>query len=213
MDLRVPTDEAAHCALCPRLVELRNAVRQSHPDYHAAPVAPWGRHDARLLIVGLAPGMHGANRSGRPFTGDASGTFLFSALHRHGFASSPDPANARLMRCRITNAVRCLPPDNRPLREEFDTCAVHLQRDLDALWQPGVRRVRVVLALGGLSYAAVQRTLAAPLPPFTHGVRAAPRPSRVVYGSYHPSRLNVNTRRLTRHGFDQVLARVRAELG
>ena len=108
-------DELSACRACPRLAAHLATVREAHPDYHCQPVGAWGSPRARLLIVGLAPGLHGANRCGQPFTGDASGAFLFAALSRSGFASDPDPARARLRNVRITNAVKCLPPGNRPL--------------------------------------------------------------------------------------------------
>ena len=119
---QISTSRLNGCSACPRLVDLRAAVRAAHPDYHAAPVAAWGASSARLLIVGLAPGMHGANRTGRPFTGDASGHFLFEALFRAGFASAPRAEDARLINTRITNAVRCLPPGNRPIASEIRNC-------------------------------------------------------------------------------------------
>ena len=135
------------CRRCPRLARHLDQVRDGHPDYHARPVAPFGAARSGLLIVGLAPGMHGANRTGRPFTGDHAGILLYDTLHRHGFASSPMSVSAndglRLDNCRITNAVKCLPPANRPLPDEVRRCNVYLAAEIHALPDGAV-----ILALG-----------------------------------------------------------------
>ena len=211
------------CRRCPRLVALRREVREARPDYHAAPVAAWGTKRARLLIVGLAPGMHGANRTGRPFTGDASGDFLFRALHRAGFSSSENAADARLIGIRITNAVKCLPPENRPVAAEISNCAPYLDGELHELCGAHPRRPRVVLCLGRLAHDAVVRTLAArhtagesatrrsklELPAFAHGLVAEVAPRVHLLDTYHPSRQNTNTKRLTEEMLDQVMTTAR----
>lgn len=199
----------ADCAACPRLVALRHAVREAHPDYHAAPVAAWGRRDARLLIVGLAPGMHGANRTGRPFTGDASGDFLFDALHRHGFTTSADVTRARLNDVRITNAVKCLPPGNRPVAAEIRACRPYLAAEIAELMGRRPRRNRCLLCLGRLAHDATAAALEGRLGVFAHGRVHEVSAHRFVVDTYHPSRQNTNTGRLTRAMLDHVLADVR----
>lgn len=202
------------CQRCPRLVALRQEVREARPDYHAAPVAAWGSKRARMLLVGLAPGMHGANRTGRPFTGDASGDFLFRALHRAGFASSNRAAAAKLSGCRITNAVKCLPPENRPVAQEIANCAPFLIEELAELCGDRPRYPRVVLCLGRLAHEAVVKALSTgventekrQLPEFRHG-RCTELSSRVyLLDTYHPSRQNTNTGRLTESMLDEVMA-------
>ena len=212
------------CSRCPRLVALRWEIREKYPDYHAAPVPAWGSRDARLLIVGLAPGMHGANRTGRPFTGDASGTFLFQALHRAGLATAPDANRARLKGVRITNAVKCLPPENRPTAAEVRQCRPYLAEELTVLTGRSPRQPRAVLCLGRLAHDAVASVIkeqrvhleggdpAAPeeiaIPDFQHG-RCTEIASRLLLAdTYHPSRQNTNTRRLTATMLDQVLEEV-----
>lgn len=187
-------------------------MRVLHPDYHAAPVAPWGAKSARLLIVGLAPGRHGANRTGRPFTGDASGHFLFEALFRAGFATVPRAEDARLVGARITNAVKCLPPGNRPIASEFENCRVYLAEELATLCGSRPRKPRVVLCLGRLAHEAVTRALPAvdvPVPSFAHGVSVRIAAKVHLVDTYHPSRQNTQTGRLTMAMLDAVLAGVR----
>jgi uracil-DNA glycosylase family 4 len=214
--------ELATCRQCPRLAHWREQVAITkrhdllHCDYHARPVPSFGPANARVLVVGLAPGAHGANRTGRPFTGDGAGPFLYGALHRAGFATRPTSL-ARddglvLRRLRITNAVRCVPPGNRPTPQEIATCLPYLVRELAAL-----RELRCVLCLGAIAFAATLRactqayalTPPRPRPRFAHGVEvdlgaSAPR----LFGAYHPSQLNTRTGRLTPAMFDRVLARV-----
>ena len=191
---------------------LRQEIREAHPDYHAAPVAPWGNRSARLLIVGLAPGMHGANRTGQPFTGDASGEFLFRLLHRHGFATAPDADDARLIGVRITNAVKCLPPENRPLAAELKACQPYLEAELHDLIGTAPRRNRVVLCLGHLAHDAVMRALNRRDIRFEHGRCSALRPQVWLADTYHPSRQNTNTGRLTEQMLSAVLERARGLL-
>lgn len=215
------SDLLEHCTRCPRLVALRREIRETRPDYHAAPVAAWGSNKARMLVVGLAPGMHGANRTGRPFTGDASGDFLFRALHRAGFASSDKAAAARLNGIRITNAVKCLPPDNRPVAAEIANCTPYLARELAELCRRRPRRPRIVLCLGRLAHESVLKTLAASscfatpdagagaLPAFGHGRCTEIAPRIFLLDTYHPSRQNTNTGRLTESMLDDVMAKAR----
>lgn len=184
-------------------------VRQAHPDYHAAPVAPWGSQAARLLIVGLAPGMHGANRTGRPFTGDASGDFLFVALHRFDFASAPTATDAKLRGVRITNAVKCLPPGNRPLASELDACRDYLRAEIATLTGRHPRRNRVVLCLGTIAHDSVARCFETHVPSFRHGQTVQVAPHVWLLDTYHPSRQNTNTGRLTRTMLEDVLKRAK----
>lgn len=188
-------------------------MRSRNPDYHARPVPPFGDPQARLLIVGLAPGMHGANRTGRPFTGDHAGILLYETLHAFGFGSKPESLAAdddlRLTDCRITNAVKCLPPANKPEPAEIKTCNPYLAAELRASPE-----LRVILALGLVAHKAVlmalglkQSALA-----FGHGARHALPDGRVLIDSYHCSRYNTQTRRLTRAGFQNVFRSIRAEL-
>lgn len=195
------------CPLCPRLVAFRHRLRQEHPDWFDAPVPSFGDTAARLLVVGLAPGLAGANRTGRPFTGDYAGEILYPALLRHGFArgrydARPDDG-LRLLDCRITNAVRCVPPANRPLAAEIEACRRWLVPEVQ-----GEPRPVVLLALGRVAHASLLRLLglSARAHPFVHG-RATELPDgRRLVASYHCSRYNINTGRLTVEMFDEVVA-------
>lgn len=206
-------NELLCCTACPRLAGFLAQVREQHPDYHARPVAPFGDPRARLLIVGLAPGMHGANRSGRPFTGDYAGILLYETLHAFGFASRPVSVAAddglQLIDCRITNAVKCLPLHNKPEPAEIKTCNRHLAEELYALPQ-----VRVILALGLVAHKAVLLALGLKQSalPFAHGARYTLPAGRVLIDSYHCSRYNTQTRRLTSADFSDVFRQIRAEL-
>ncbi|WIM06316.1 MAG: uracil-DNA glycosylase [Candidatus Nitricoxidivorans perseverans] len=201
------------CISCPRLASFLAGVRERHPGYHARPVAPFGDPRARLLVVGLAPGMHGANRTGRPFTGDFAGILLYRTLHRFGFASRPESVAAgdglELIDCRITNAVKCLPPENKPESAEIRACNSFLAGELHA--SPDVR---VVLALGLVAHKAVLMALGLKQGAcvFGHGARHALPDGRVLIDSYHCSRYNTQTRRLTEAGFHDVFRTVVAEL-
>lgn len=202
------------CRRCPRLVALRSRVRSTHPDYHAAPVPPFGDPDGRLLIVGLAPGMHGANASGRPFTGDHAGILLFRTLYEMGLSNRPDVAGPEdglvLQDCRITNAVKCLPPENRPTTEEIRSCNDYLAAELEALPQ-----APLVLALGTVAHQAVLRARGLTLSahPFTHGrVHELPEGFTLV-DCYHCSRYNTQTGRLTPEMFQAVFAELSRRLG
>jgi uracil-DNA glycosylase family 4 len=200
---------SSKCRLCPRLSQFLDEVKVTHPDYFAKPVPSFGDAEAKLLIVGLAPGMHGANRTGRPFTGDYAGDLLYSTLQQFGFSSSGEPldaagnANAKLVlkNCRITNAVRCLPPQNKPEPSEIKLCNGYLATELGSLSTGAA-----VLALGTIAHQAVLRAsgLRAKDYAFGHGARHV-LPSGVHYfSSYHCSRYNTQTKRLTAPMFHAV---------
>jgi uracil-DNA glycosylase family 4 len=201
------------CNKCPRLAGFLEQVRSEHPEYHARPVPPFGAEAPHLLIVGLAPGMHGANRTGRPFTGDFAGLLLYRTLHKYGFSSAPESVGAEdgleLIGCRITNAVKCLPPQNKPEPAEIRQCNGYLVGEIAAL-EAGA----AILALGTIAHQAVLR--AQGLKPkdfsFGHGaVHALPR-GMTLYDSYHCSRYNTQTRRLTAEMFESVFANIRNNL-
>lgn len=198
------------CRACPRLARHLARVRRAHPGYHAAPVAPFGERNARLLIVGLAPGLHGANRTGRPFTGDHAGILLYETLYRHGLANQPEGAarddGLKLRGCRITNAVQCLPPANKPAPGEIAACRRYLAAELQ-----GLRRGAVVLALGVIAHQSVLRArgLRPARYPFRHGAAYELPPGLRLLDSYHCSRYNTQTRRLTPAMFDAVVRRAR----
>ncbi len=198
----------SNCRRCARLAGFLDQVRIDYPAYHAGPVAPFGVDDARLLIVGLAPGMHGANASGRPFTGDYAGILLYETLHEFGLSNHPESVSRddglQLRACRITNAVKCLPPQNKPLPLEVATCNTFLARELATL-PPGA----VILALGGIAHAAVLRALGLKAKefPFGHATQYAIPDGRQLLSSYHCSRYNTQTRRLTRDMFRDVVRR------
>jgi uracil-DNA glycosylase family 4 len=195
------------CALCPRLVEYRRANRAANPGWFNAPVPSFGALDAKLLVVGLAPGVRGANRTGRPFTGDFAGVLLYQTLLKTGLATGTYGANAAdgmtLRDTRVTNAVRCVPPGNLPVPTEITACNAFLTAELAAM-----PHVRGVLALGGVAHKAVLRArgLRASHRPFQHGALHALPDGFVLADSYHVSRLNTNTGRLTTAMFEAVVA-------
>jgi uracil-DNA glycosylase len=201
------------CPLCPRLVTFRSRWRLAEPGWHNSPVPSFGPADARLLVVGLAPGLRGANRTGRPFTGDGAGLVLYPALIRAGFAAgdyraAPDDG-LLLQDCRITNAVRCVPPENRPSGAETALCRRFLLPELQGPPPPAV-----VLALGRLAHGSVlaAQGLRAAAHPFAHGALFRPPGTPALLACYHCSRYNVNTGRLTVAMLDAVLARARGLL-
>ncbi len=217
------------CEACPRLRAWCRTVarekKRAHRDevYWGRPVPGFGDARARLLLVGLAPAAHGANRTGRVFTGDSSGDFLMGALHRTGFASIPTARHPddglRLTDAYILSAARCAPPNNKPLPEELIRCRPHLDAEVAAL-----PRVQVVVALGGIAFAAWlqwmrrQGATVSPRPRFRHGVRVEPvragrRRLPALFGCYHPSRQNTNTGRLTPEMMDDVFRAARDRLG
>jgi uracil-DNA glycosylase family 4 len=200
------------CPLCPRLVGFREATRAREPEWFNAPVGPFGSADARLLIVGLAPGMQGANRTGRPFTGDYAGDLLYATLLEYGFASGiyqarPDDG-LTLVDCRIGNAVRCVPPQNKPLPAEINICRQFLAATIATM-----PRLRAIVALGRIAHETTLKVLGlrSSAAPFAHGA-IHPAGAVTLYDSYHCSRYNTNTRVLTPEMFRNVFAKVRADL-
>jgi len=198
------------CRRCPRLAAFLDAVREEEPDYFCRPVPSFGDPLARLLIVGLAPGKHGANRTGRPFTGDHAGILLYATLHKFGLATGPVSTAAddplKLLDARITNSVKCLPPANKPLPLEIKLCNSFLRAELQQSTE-----VRAILALGAVAHAAVLRAcdLPAGAHPFAHAAEHSLGGDRVLVDSYHCSRYNTQTRRLTTSMFEQVIGRAR----
>jgi uracil-DNA glycosylase len=208
MPVQSPAAPPPDCPLCPRLVEFRHAQRQLHPDWFNAPVPSFGDRNAWLAIVGLAPGMQGANRTGRPFTGDFSGPLLYATLAKFGFArgdydARPDDG-LTLEGAIIVNAVRCLPPQNKPSPEEMRTCRDFLDAELDSL--PGLK---VVIALGQIAHQSAVKALGGKLPKarFAHGAEHRVPSGVILLDSYHCSRYNQNTRVLTPEMFEAVFAR------
>ena len=197
------------CRACPRLATFLDGVNDRYPDYYCRPVPPFGDVDARFLIVGLAPGMHGANRSGRPFTGDHAGILLYEMLHKFGFASHAESVSVDdalvLTDCRITNAVKCLPPDNKPVGDEVNTCNTFLANELSQLPENSV-----VLALGGIAHRAIVKALGMRQAEFKFGHATVHDLEQFrLLDSYHCSRYNTNTRRLTAEMFEAVFAQAR----
>lgn len=204
------------CSLCPRLRAFILENRRQHPEWHNGPVATWyppqGTSAVHLLIVGLAPGLRGANRTGRAFTGDRSGELLYATLISHGFAEGvfdnrPDDG-LRLSRTAITNSVRCVPPENKPVGAEINTCRRFLNATLNAL-----PNLSAIVTLGKVSHDSTVRTLGARVAehPFGHGARSDIGAVR-LFSSYHCSRYNLNTGRLTEAMFDAVFSEVAAYL-
>src|SRR5688572_4935974 len=197
------------CPLCKRLVDFRLAARAKYPDWHNAPVPPFGPDEARLLIVGLAPGLQGANRTGRPFTGDYAGDLLYATLKEYGFArgeflARPDDS-LELIDARITNGVRCVPPENKPTPAEINTCRDFLKPTIAEM-----TKLRAIVTLGRISHETTVRTFGHKLKEaaFSHGGRAQIGPL-AVFSSYHCSRYNTNTGVLTPEMFRAVFKAVR----
>jgi uracil-DNA glycosylase len=206
-------DPGRDCPLCPRLVDFRMAQRVAHPDWHNAPVPSFGDISARLLIVGLAPGLKGANRTGRPFTGDYAGDLLYATLRNFGFARG-DYAQHKddgftLIDCRVSNAARCVPPENKPLPEEVATCRRFLSGEIASM-----PKLRAVLALGQIAHGAVLSALGHRKGAFAfkHGAIYALPDGKVLADSYHCSRYNTNTGKLTTAMFEAVFEEVRTTL-
>jgi uracil-DNA glycosylase len=201
-----------NCPLCPRLADFRAQLRAREPDWFNSPVPPFGDRNGRLLVVGLAPGMQGANRTGRPFTGDYAGDLLYATLLEYGFAKGvylarPDDG-LKLVDCRIGNAVHCLPPQNKPLPAEINTCRPFLIATI-----AGMPKLRAIVALGRIAHESTVKALGLrnAAAPFAHGAVHSAGKLR-LYDSYHCSRYNTNTRVLTPDMFRSVFANVRAEL-
>jgi uracil-DNA glycosylase family 4 len=204
-------------AICPRLVAFRQRNRELEPGWHNAPVPSFGPQGApqsvRLLVVGLAPGLKGANRTGRPFTGDYAGDLLYASLRKFGFAEgeygrSPDDG-FRLIDCRITNAVRCVPPENKPIPAEIAACRPFLTAEI-----AGLPRLEAVLALGAIAHGSLLAALGERLSrrPFKHGALHELEGGLLLADSYHCSRYNTNTGRLTVEMFESVIAALRDRL-
>jgi uracil-DNA glycosylase family 4 len=205
-----PGEPPGDCPHCPRLAQFRRANREKYPDYFNGPVPSFGNPDARLLIVGLAPGLHGANRTGRPFTGDYAGDLLYSSLLRYGLAKGTYDARAndglQLVDCMITNAVRCVPPENKPVPAEINTCRQFLSAQIAAM-----PKLRAVFALGRIAHESVCRAFSVPLRanPFKHGSVYKAENGPTLVASYHCSRYNTNTGVLTPAMFEEALARAK----
>ena len=200
------------CRKCPRLAQHQDALKAVHPDYHCAPVVPWGVARPRLLIVGLAPGLQGAGRTGKGFVGDASGAFLFTSLCKYGFSSSSEAERADLQGAVITNIVKCLPPKNRPSGIEKRQCEGFLKQELAQFVPSKKAKPRVILCLGKDAYESVVRLTGAAKKRFGHDQRIELAENYHLVGSFHPSRLNVNTGRLTRVMFDDMFSNIKALL-
>ena len=203
----IPLAEAPRdCPLCPRLVALRGGLRVEHPDWWNAPVPAFGDPNAWLAIVGLAPGRKGANRTGRPFTGDYSGEIFYSTLLKFGLAEGTYGGEAddgvRLVGTVVLNAVKCLPPANRPLPVEVATCRNYLEAAIATL-----PKTKVILALGQIAHASAAKALGIRAPKFAHGVETHREGGPALLGSYHCSRQNTNTGKLTREMFEAVFQR------
>ena len=198
------------CKQCPRLANFLTEVKTKNPDYFCKPVPPFGDADAHLLIVGLAPGMHGANASGRPFTGDHAGILLYQTLYDFGFASKNQSISATdglvLNNCRITNAVKCLPPGNKPVGAEVNQCNSYLVNELTSL-----AKGSVILSLGLLSHKAVIKALGLRQADYKFGHECVYKLNEhlTLIDSYHCSRYNTNTKRLTEKMFQDVFKRIK----
>jgi uracil-DNA glycosylase family 4 len=211
-----PTEPGRDCPLCPRLVDFREVFRAAEPSWHNAPVPTFGGTDARLLVVGLAPGLRGANRTGRPFTGDYAGDLLYRTMIAFGFAKGCYAAHPgdglTLVDAAITNAVRCVPPENKPLPVEIRTCRQFLSATIAAM-----PRLAAIVALGRIAHDSTAAALGLKLKsvPFGHGavhVVGGPSAGRTLHDSYHCSRYNTNTGVLTAPMFEAVFAEVRRRL-
>lgn len=209
----VGPEAPAACKLCPRLVTFRQDNQSAEPTWFNGAVPSFGTSEARLLVVGLAPGRNGANRTGRPFTGDYAGDLLYATLLEFGFAAGTYAASAddglRLIDCMISNAVRCVPPENKPTPEEIATCRPYFAARLGAL-----PKLRVLLALGRIAHDQTLATLKLKKSayPFTHGARHDLGDGRILFDSFHCSRYNTNTGRLTVDMFRSVFSSIRSEL-
>ncbi|MEI6737250.1 MAG: uracil-DNA glycosylase [Pseudomonadota bacterium] len=206
------------CHDCKRLASFLAETRLEYPTYFCKPVPAFGDEKPMLFVVGLAPGMHGANRTGRPFTGDTAGELLYSTLHKFGFATQPNTVNSngeldarlKLIHCRISNAVKCLPPQNKPTPDEIRNCNKYLTVELAAL-----PKMTAILALGGIAHDAVLMStgMKKSAAKFGHGTIHALPTGQTLFNSYHCSRYNTNTRRLTEQTFHDVFRLVQQYIG
>jgi uracil-DNA glycosylase family 4 len=199
-----------NCTRCPRLASFLEQVRADYPDYHGLPVEPFGVKNPDLLIVGLAPGMHGANATGRPFTGDYAGVLLYETLFKTGFSNQPESVSRddglKLINCRITNAVKCLPPQNKPTGDEIRLCNDFLANELR-----GLKGRKILIALGSIAHNAILKALGIKqsVHKFGHAAEHQLEGGFTLIDSYHCSRYNTQTKRLTAEMFEQVFERAR----
>jgi len=197
------------CRQCPRLADFLDGLVEQYPDYHNRPVEPFGAKNARLLVVGLAPGMHGANATGRPFTGDHAGILLYETLFKFGFSNKPESTalndGLKLKNCRITNAVKCLPPQNKPVGREVKNCQAYLTAELNTL-----KAGSVIVALGGVAHNSVVRSMGGKLSDYKFGHEHVHELGDIILiDSYHCSRYNTQTKRLTEKMFHNVFKRAK----
>lgn len=203
-----------NCNRCDRLNNYLNSSRQKYPNYFCKPVPAFGAKEVKLLIVGLAPGLHGANKTGRPFTGDHAGIILYETLFKHGFSNKKNSEaqgdGLELINCKITNAVKCLPPLNKPLPEEVKNCNQYLQSEIESLEQK-----TVLLALGTIAHNAILTAmdLVKKNFKFSHAARYELPNKLILYDSYHCSRYNTQTKRLTTKMFNNVFLLIKKEIG
>ena len=201
------------CIQCSRLARHLAQVKKDYPDYHARPVAPYGVNNPRLLIIGLAPGMHGANATGRPFTGDYAGILLYESLYKFGFSNKAESIalndGLKLKQCRITNAVKCLPPENKPTGSEINACNRFLANEIASL-----KKNTCLLVLGGIAHKAALKAMQLKIKdyPFAHGAEYALPNGMFLFTSYHCSRYNTQTRRLTEKMFHDVFKKIRRKI-
>jgi len=203
-----------NCNRCDRLNNYLNSSRQKYPNYFCKPVPAFGAKEVKLLIVGLAPGLHGANKTGRPFTGDHAGIILYETLFKHGFSNKKNSEaqgdGLELINCKITNAVKCLPPLNKPLPDEIKNCNQYLQSEIESLEQK-----TVLLALGTIAHNAILTAmdLVKKNFKFSHAARYELPNKLILYDSYHCSRYNTQTKRLTSKMFNNVFLLIKKEIG
>ena len=199
----------SNCKKCSRLADFLKSSKKKYPDYFCKPVPAFGDTKAKFLIVGLAPGLHGANATGRPFTGDYAGVLLYETLYKFKFSNAPRSENAndglKLINCRITNAVKCVPPGNKPTTEEIKTCSAYLKNELSTLQQG-----TVILALGKIAHDSIIRSFELKLSqyPFGHENQYELANSITLIDSYHCSRYNTQTKRLTTKQFEKVFNKI-----
>lgn len=201
------------CRQCNRLANFLDEVKQEHPEYHARPVAPFGVKKPKLLVVGLAPGMHGANATGRPFTGDYAGILLYETLYKFGFSNKAESESRddglKLKQCRITNAVKCLPPQNKPTGPEINICNQFLEKEIKNL-----KAGTVLLALGGIAHNAILKAMGLKKSDykFGHNMDYVLPSGHILISSYHCSRYNTQTKRLTEKMFHDVFRKIKKKI-